>query len=238
MLLHRLRCREPDLADSGDRRQWPFTLAPVAQLARDGIEFTSPITFLVGENGTGKSTIIEAIAEAYGADVRGGTSKPSYASSAEKSILGRSLILERSAGSRRQRGYFLRGETAFSLFGVLSGSRDLDYADLFAMSHGEGYLTVLTHRFSGPGMFLMDEPETPLSFSSTLRLVALMYAIRDVGGQVVCATHSPILAAIPGAQILQLDEDGINETTWDRLDVVDHWRRFLADPSIYLKHME
>lgn len=80
----------------------------------------------------------------------------------------------------------------------------------------------------------MDEPEAALSFTACLRLVSLLDHLAAAGGQVVCATHSPVLAALPGAQILELGEDGITAAEWSGLALVDQWRRFLARPNGYL----
>jgi len=91
--------------------------------------------------------------------------------------------------------------------------------------------------FTQPGLFLMDEPEAALSFSSCLRLVGLMHQLGEIGAQVICATHSPLLAATPGARIIQLDQSGMQTVTWEDLELVDHWRRYMSDPSAYLRHV-
>lgn len=91
------------------------------------------------------------------------------------------------------------------------------------MSHGESFLAVLESRFSGMGFFCLDEPEAALSLSSTLGLVATLQRVVAQRGQVLCATHSPVLAVMPGAQDLQL---------------VDHWRRYLGEPWAYLRHLQ
>jgi predicted ATPase len=227
---------EPDLSE------WPFTLPPVAQLMRDGLRLDKPVTVLVGENGSGKSTIIEAIAEAYGADVRGGHIGRDYASPLEPSPLGAQIVLSRTPVGRgmvgrRPRGYFLRAETAHGFFEYVTGTAAYGGHDLTAMSHGESFLAVFDTRFTRQGLYLMDEPESALSFSSSLRLLALMHDLGDNGSQVICATHSPILAALPGAQLLQIGEDGIQPVDWHDLDLVDHWRRFLNRPDAYLRHI-
>jgi predicted ATPase len=96
-----------------------------------------------------------------------------------------------------------------------------------------------TNRFAGEGFFVMDEPEAGLSFGSQLALLAVL---RDLSGrrgtQLLIATHSPVLAALPGATILQLDDTGINEKCWDELDVVQHQRSFLHSPQRYLRHLD
>jgi predicted ATPase len=105
------------------------------------------------------------------------------------------------------------------------------------MSHGEGFLTVFDSMFSDPGFYVMDEPEAALSFTSCLQLVALMYQLGQSGAQVVCATHSPILAATPGAEIIEVGEHGLRRVDWADLELVDHWKRYLAHPPAYLRHL-
>jgi predicted ATPase len=209
---------------------------------REGLRFTQPVTLLVGENGSGKSTIIEAIAEAYGADVRGGHIGRDYASPLDPSPLGKALHLQRAPAGRglvgrKPRGYFLRAETAHGFFEYVAGTAAYGGHDLTSMSHGESFLAVFDTRFSGHGLYLMDEPESALSFTSSLKLLALMDDLRERGSQVICATHSPVLAALPGAQILELSHRGIETVQWQALELVDHWRRFLNHPDSYLRHI-
>jgi predicted ATPase len=105
------------------------------------------------------------------------------------------------------------------------------------MSHGESFLELLATRFDTPGFYCLDEPEAALSFSSTLALIATLLRVAADGGQVLCATHSPVLAALPGARLLEVGEWGLRETTWEDLDLVGHWRRFLQTPEAYLHHL-
>ncbi len=105
------------------------------------------------------------------------------------------------------------------------------------MSHGESFLAVLRARFDGYGFFLLDEPESALSFSSCLGLLALLDELRRAGGQVLCATHSPVLAALPGATLLEVGDAGLREVAYDDLPVVQHWRSFLDAPQRYLRHL-
>jgi predicted ATPase len=109
--------------------------------------------------------------------------------------------------------------------------------DTAVMSHGEGFLTVLDTMFQEPGFSVLDEPEAALSFTSCLRLVALLHELGRSGAQVVCATHSPVLAATPGADIVEVGAHGVRHTTWDQLALVDHWRRYLAEPRSCLRHV-
>ncbi|MEU7740273.1 AAA family ATPase [Nonomuraea sp. NPDC052129] len=108
--------------------------------------------------------------------------------------------------------------------------------DLTEQSHGEGFFTVLERMVSGPGLYLMDEPEAALSFHSCVRLIGLMNRVAREDGQIVCATHSPLLTSLPGAQIIELGGHGIRTTEWENLRLVDDWRRFLAKPDFYLRY--
>ena len=99
------------------------------------------------------------------------------------------------------------------------------------MSHGESFLAVLRTRFDSRGFYCLDEPEAALSFSSTLGLIAALHDVVEQGGQVLCATHSPVLAAMPGATLLEVGDWGLRETTWEELELVQHWRRYLDEPQ-------
>ena len=105
------------------------------------------------------------------------------------------------------------------------------------MSHGESFLEVLRTRFDSPGFYCLDEPEAALSFSSTLGLMSVLADVVASGGQVLCATHSPVLAAMPGATILEVGEWGLRPAAWDDLDLTYHWRAYLAEPQRYLRHL-
>jgi predicted ATPase len=213
---------------------WPWTVPAVAGLVGDGLPLSAPITILVGENGSGKSTIVEAVAEAWGVDVRGGHSGRKYSSELAKSELGEALRLDRgtdgaSMVKTKAKGFFLRSETAFDVF------QRLGYGQAYTeVSHGESYLQAFSDWFSTKGLFILDEPEAALSFTSCLTLIASMRTVVDAGGQVICATHSPILASMPNASIFELDASGIRRSDWANLDLVQHWTRFLGAPERYL----
>ena len=220
-----------------DRSTWPATLPAVRQLLDDGLE-PGQLTILVGENGTGKSTIVEAVALAYGLSPEGGSTGARHSTRVSESSLHAALQLTRGVGASRW-GYFLRAETTHGLFSYLEENpspRSGD-PDFHALSHGESFLAMLsTNRFAGGGLFVLDEPEAGLSFITQLTLVDhLSELAADPRSQVIMATHSPVLAATPGADLLQLDADGLHPTSWADLAVVDHYRRFLAEPKRYLR---
>jgi predicted ATPase len=216
-----------------DAEQWPRTVPAVEQVLREGLEPAKGVTFLVGENGSGKSTIVEAVATAFGLSPEGGSTQGMHSTRPTESPLGGALTLQRGLGSPRW-GFFLRAET---MHGWYTYSEAMDGPSYHEMSHGESFLEVLRSRFTSPGFYCLDEPEAALSFSSTLGLVAALQDVVDAGGQVLCATHSPVLAAMPGATILEVGPWGLRRTSWDELDLVTHWRAYLADPWRYLRHV-
>lgn len=229
-----VQARDSDLTPA----TWPATLAPVAQVLRDGLDL-GPATVLVGENGTGKSTLVEAIAIAYGLSAEGGSTGARHSTRATESDLSEHLLLIRGAGASRW-GYFLRAETMHGLFTYLEDNPAArPEPEFHRFSHGESFLAMLnSDRFAGDGFFVMDEPEAGLSFTAQLALVgALSDMVADGRTQVLIATHSPVLATLPGARILELDEDGLHERPWEDLAVVDHYRRFLDAPERYLRHL-
>jgi predicted ATPase len=105
------------------------------------------------------------------------------------------------------------------------------------VSHGESFLQVLAGRFSERGLYLLDEPEAPLSFRSCLALIAVLTDLARSGSQIICATHSPLLTAMSGAQIMQLSDEGITIRNWEELELTVNWRHFLETPEAYLRHL-
>ncbi|HEY5821408.1 MAG TPA: AAA family ATPase [Propionibacteriaceae bacterium] len=221
---------------TADPRSWPGSVPAVAQLLRDGLELPRGVTFLVGENGSGKSTLVEAIATAYGLDPEGGTTHSRHSTRASESSLHESLHLTRGAGASRW-GFFLRAESMHGYYTFLEGLPNNVAPRYHEMSHGESFLTLIQTNLDSPGLYCLDEPEAALSFTSILVLVGALHDLAQAGSQVVCATHSPVLAALPGARILEVGDWGYRESTWDDLELVYHWRSYLSDPERYLHHI-
>jgi predicted ATPase len=222
-----------DPAATIDRSAWWSRIPAVRAVLDHGLNVPAGVTFLVGENGSGKSTLIEGLAGAIGLNPEGGSRGARHSTRPSESPLGEVLRVSRSVGGRGH-SYFLRAETMHGLYTYLEGLPDSPDRDLHDRSHGEGFLEVLDRKFGGPGFYLMDEPEAPLSFVSTLSLVARLADLRAAGAQLVIATHSPLLTALPGATILELGDFGLRKAPWDQLTIVANWRRFLTDPPTYL----
>ena len=147
--------------------------------------------------------------------------------------------LVRNAGATR-RGYFLRAETMHGFFTYLEKNpstvgTDISFHD---MSHGESFLELAVDRFRGRGLWVLDEPESALSFAGCLSLLAVLKDLLAEGSsQVIMSTHSPVLAALPGAQILEVGPWGLRQQEWPDLDLVSNWRSFLDSPERYLRHL-
>lgn len=228
-----LRWVEEDPLAPADRGAWFARVPAVRQLLDEGLTLGA-ITVFVGENGAGKSTIVEAIAAAYGLNPEGGTHNARHSTLATESPLDGHLRLARGAGASRK-GVFVRAETMHGHFGYLEGIQSPGRHN--HQSHGESFLEFVYTRANMPGLWVFDEPESALSFTNCLGFIAHMAALAEAGAQVVLSTHSPVLAAVPGADIYELGEWGMRRTGYDDLEVVEGWRRFLEAPGRYLRHL-
>lgn len=227
-----------DPANALDRNEWPAVLPPVAQVLNSGLDL-GPATVFVGENGAGKSTLVEAIALAYGLSPEGGSTGARHVTRSTESSLADHLQLIRNAGTTR-RGYFLRAESMHGFFTYLENNPSTRRKDLpfHEMSHGESFLELAADRFQGRGLWVLDEPESALSFAGCLSLLSILKALVEEGeSQVIMSTHSPILAALPGAQILEVGPWGLRRQSWADLDLVSNWQSFLGAPERYLRHL-
>jgi predicted ATPase len=207
----------------------------VAGLLSDGLDL-GLATVLVGANGSGKSTIVEAIASLLGMPPGGGSNQAMFHVRPSESPLPSMLQLQRTAGASRW-AYFLRAETMHGLYTYLEQLPQATDTDLHERSHGEGFLAIVERKFGSSGVYLLDEPESALSFTGCLALLGHLHAIVARGAQVIMATHSPVVAALPGARILELGDWGIRESTWADTDLVTHHRGFLRAPESYLRHV-
>ncbi len=212
-------------------------LPVVRALAVAPLQFTAPVTVISGENGAGKSTLVEALAVGMRLNPEGGSRHANFATVAESasvSPLHRWLTLSRSRNPRD--AFFLRGESFFNIAGYYEGLEPppptgprMD--DLLKMSHGQSLMALIERRFHTSGLFLLDEPEAGLSVLRQLELMGRLFHLADAGSQIIMATHSPVLMALPGAEILEISPAGIHRRDFEDTEAVRASREFLADPA-------
>lgn len=223
------------------------SLPAVKHLEKVGeLRLSSDVTFFVGENGTGKSTLLEAIAVAFGFNAEGGTRNFCFSTNETHSSLWKNLTLLKRGFA--EDGFFLRAE---SLYNVATNIEELDRiaapspaisasyggASLHHQSHGESFLAIVQNRFGGKGLYILDEPEAALS---PMRLMTLMSEINRLvknESQFIIATHSPILMTFPEAQILEFSDRGIREVDYRETEHFDITRRFLENPERMLGYL-
>lgn len=200
-------CRED--VDSFDI--YPFSLEAVKNL--NTLDFHPKVTFIVGENGTGKSTILEAIATACGFNPEGGTKNFTFSTMNTHSELYKYLKLVKGV-KRPEDGFFLRAE---SFYNVATNIEELDRegdmpkiidsyggVSLHEQSHGEAFLSLLINKFRGNSLYILDEPEAALSPSRQMTMLARIHELVQQGSQFIIATHSPIVMAYPDSLIYEL----------------------------------
>ena len=232
-----LRSLRLDDDEPGAGAGWPWDLPVVRQLRVEPLDL-GPLTVFVGENGSGKSTLLEGVALACGFSPEGGSTHARHTTRASESDLWRHLRITRELGASRW-GFFLRAETMHSFFTYLEENPGRSPEPSFhEMSHGESFVALVERRFDGAGLYLLDEPESALSFENCLALGGVLHDLARRGdAQVLLATHSPLLAAVPGARVLELGADCWAPTPWEDLRMVQNWRAFLADPQRYWRHI-
>jgi len=234
--------------DIENENVYPFNIPAVKNMGK--VRFESEVTFIVGENGSGKSTLIEAIAVALGFNPEGGTKNFSFGTHESHSSLYKYLSLSKSHVKPKD-GYFLRAE---SYFNVATNIEDLDSQPTYGLalppvkdsyggvslheqSHGESFLALMSHRFGGKGIYLLDEPEAALSPMRQLAVLCRMKQLVEDASQFIIATHSPILLAFPSATILQVDEAGIKKVNYRETEHYTVTKSFLDNPDKMLAQL-
>lgn len=268
LILRSIKYSPPE--DRRERERFPFSVPALSLL--NYLEFTSPVTIFVGENGSGKSTILEAIAAAAGSITVGSQSIDSDPTLQHARRLASHLKMTWT--SKTKRGFFMRTEDFFGFAqGVEHTRREMqdrlaeleeeykgrsrfalmqarspyagslsaiqtDYGDgLDAQSHGESILKLLKDRLVPKGLYILDEPESPMSPLSQLAFVALVKESVSQGSQFLIATHSPVVMASPGAAILSLDETPPGPVDYDDLEHVKFMRAFLTNPKAFVERL-
>lgn len=223
-----------------------YDLPIVRYLARCPITFTKPVTFFVGENGIGKSTLIEALAVAVGFNPEGGSKNFIFSTRNSHSSLYQYLNVVK--GPRARDGYFLRAE---SFYNLATNIEELDSVpasatpilqsyggvSLHEQSHGESFMTLIEQRFHGNGLFILDEPEAALSPMRILRLLCEMDRLVKNHSQLIISTHSPMLMAFPEAEIFQISQETVEKVDFQDTEHYKITKMFLDHPDRMLHHL-
>ena len=224
-----------------DWNSYPFTVPVISSLRE--LTFRSRICFFAGENGTGKSTLLEAIAVHYGFGREGGTrSFANDTTQSNHSVDPLVKTLRLSFDNRTGAGFFLRAESFFNAASYLDEVGMNEFyggQSLHTRSHGETFFTVLDLKFRRNGLFLLDEPEAALS---PQRQLAFLVLIHDVlhshkDAQFIISTHSPVLLGYPQAQIISFDDESLREISYEETAPMQIVRRFVNDRDRFLEEL-
>lgn len=208
-------------------------------LQKKELKFNKPVTFIVGENGTGKSTLLEAIAVCAGFNAEGGSKNFSFSTKSTESALHQYLKLSKKRHERD--GFFLRAESFYNVATQVDelalnlegyGGKSLHH-----QSHGESFMALVQKRFRGKGLYILDEPEAALSPLRQMTLLAELNSLVKNDSQFIIATHSPILLAYPNADIFEITMDDIQITEYKKTEHYNLTKQFLDNPEKMLKYL-
>lgn len=224
-----------------DWESYPFSVPAIRSFKE--LTVRSRVCFFVGENGTGKSTLLEAIAAHYGFGREGGTRSFANDSTASNhSIDSLMSALRLSFDKRTGAGYFLRAESFFNVASYIDEigvTRYYGGRSLHTLSHGETFFKLLEMRFQRNGLFLLDEPEAALSPQRQLAFLVLLHDVlpKYKDAQFIISTHSPVLLGFPGAQIMSFDEGRFHEVEYEDTEPLQIVRRFVNERESFLAEL-
>lgn len=221
-----------DRIKSFDR--YPFNIDVIKQFS--SLDFTSPVTFFVGENGIGKSTFIEAIAVALGLNAEGGTQNFRFSTLDTTSSLSDYLFISKQRQAKTK--FFLRAESFYNFSTEVQRLVEEDEffnlydsygGNLHECSHGESFLKLMKNRFTDQGLYILDEPESALSPLSQMAMIKMIDDLVKRGSQFIIASHSPILISYRGGEIFDLNH-GFEKIDFEKTDIYSYYKAYLNDP--------
>lgn len=205
------------------------------------INFSKPVTFFIGENGVGKSTLLEAIAVAFGFNAEGGSKNFNFHSKETHSSLYEHLTIVKTS-RRAKDGFFLRSESFYNLATEVDQLDTIDplfsaYGNksLHEQSHGEGIMSIILNRFRGNGVYILDEPEAALSPSKICSLIVQIDKLVKNNSQFIIATHSPLLITYPNSEVLVFTDKNIKKTPFQETENYNLTKYFINNPENMMK---
>lgn len=217
--------------DNVDITTYPFNIKCLNDF--EELKLKTPVTFFYGENGVGKSTLIEAIAISLGLNPEGGSNNMQFSTYDDYSELYKHLIISKFGVPKTK--FFLRAESFYNVASDISNNSDLidtTYGgeDLHSCSHGESFLKLVEHRFWDKGLYILDEPEAALSPQRQMTLLCYIHDLAKKGSQFIIATHSPILLSYKYGRIINMNNK-LEEIGYEDTEVYQIYKDFLNNPN-------
>ena len=203
------------------------------------MEFDNPVTFFVGENGSGKSTFIEAIAVSLGLNPEGGSQNFMFNTNDTHSDLYKSLVITKGI-ERPVTKYFLRAESFYNTATYIESNPEalnaMNGKSPHKCSHGESFINLLKERFYDKGLYILDEPEAALSPSRQMSFLILMDSLVKNGSQFIIATHSPIILSYSNSTIYNFD-DNLNKINYKDTENYKLYKLFIENSDMMLEKL-
>ncbi len=225
-----------------DNNSYPFNIPALRNITK--IDLHPNVTFIIGENGTGKSTLLEALAVQYGFNAEGGSKNFSFSTQRTDSPLSACIRIGKGISTPKD-GFFLRAESFYNVASYLDqlqkedgrALRSYGNKSLHQQSHGESFFSLFMNRLGGTGLYIFHEPEAALSAQRQLAFLVRLHELVNMKSQFIIATHSPLLLSYPHSKIIELTDSGCKITRFPDTEPFIVHKAFLNDPAHMLKEL-